>query len=247
MSAFRILNVRIDPVTIDEACAHAESALASGGVHRFATVNPEFVATARRDPEFAQVLESSALNLPDGVGITLAARLRGRPLPERVTGVELTQRLCARAAARGWRVFFLGAAEGVAARAGLLLQVRHPGLIIAGAHAGSPRAEDAADITARVRAAQPHLLFVAYGAPAQDLWLARHLDACVTKPAPQHGLIGMGVGGTFDYLAGVRPFAPAWVRRAGFEWLYRLIRQPQRWRRQLDLLRFAWWVLREGR
>ncbi len=245
MSAFRILNVRIDPVTHDEACARAETALAAGAVQRFATVNPEFVATARRDPEFARALESSALNLPDGVGITLAARLRGRPLPGRVTGVELTQRLCARAAAHGWRVFLLGAAEGVAARAGALLQERHPGLIIAGAHAGSPRSQDAADITARVRAAQPHLLFVAYGAPAQDLWLARHLDACVS--VPPHGLIGMGVGGTFDYLAGVRPYAPAWVRRTGFEWLYRLIRQPRRWRRQLDLLRFAWWVLREER
>ncbi len=247
MSAFRILNVRIDPVTYDEACARAETALASGAVQRFATINPEFVATARRDPEFAQVLESSALNLPDGVGITMAARLRGHPLPERVTGVELTQRLCARAAALGWRVFLLGAAEGVAARAGVLLQGRYPGLIIAGAHAGSPQPDAAAGIAARVRATQPHLLFVAYGAPAQDLWLARHLDACVSEPAPQHGLIGMGVGGTFDYLAGVRPFAPAWVRRAGFEWLYRLIRQPQRWRRQLDLLRFAWWVLREER
>lgn len=242
MSAFRILNVRIDPVTYDEACARAEAILAAGEVQRFATVNPEFVASARRDPEFARALESSALNLPDGVGITLAARLRGRPLPERVTGVALTQRLCARAAARGWRVFLLGAAEGVAARAGALLQERNPGLIIAGAHAGSPRPEDAAGITARVRAARPHLLFVAYGAPAQDLWLARHLAACVSDPP--HGLLGMGVGGTFDYLAGVRPYAPAWVRRSGFEWLYRLIQQPRRWRRQLDLVRFAWWVLR---
>jgi N-acetylglucosaminyldiphosphoundecaprenol N-acetyl-beta-D-mannosaminyltransferase len=109
-------------------------------------------------------------------------------------------------------------------------------MVVAGIHAGSPRPEDEDDIVARIRAQQPHVLFVAFGAPAQDHWIARNLE--------QMGVpVCMGVGGTFDYIAGIRPLAPTVLRRLGLEWLYRLITQPWRWRRMLALPRFAWRVL----
>ena len=102
------------------------------------------------------------------------------------------------------------------------------------------------DIKARIRAARPHLLFVAFGAPAQDLWLNRHLSDCRLRGEAASGLVGMGVGASFDYLTGVQRRAPPWVQHAGLEWLYRLIRQPWRLRRQMALPRFAALVMLES-
>jgi N-acetylglucosaminyldiphosphoundecaprenol N-acetyl-beta-D-mannosaminyltransferase len=234
--ALRILGIPIHDVTLDEAVEQAAAWVSEDGVHQIATVNPEFVMAARRDPAFRAVLEGADLCLPDGVGITLAARYLGRSLRERVAGVDLAEALAARAAREGWRLFLLGAAPGVADRAASVLAARYPGLTIAGTHAGSPRQEEEDDIVRRVREAGADILLVAYGAPAQDLWLARNLAQTGAK-------VGVGVGGAFDYIAGVVPRAPRWMRRAGLEWLYRLIRQPWRWRRQRVLPLYALLVL----
>lgn len=238
LPALRILGIPIHDVTLEEAVAWAGTWVAEGGPHQMATVNPEFVMTARRDPAFRDVLERADLCLPDGVGITLAARYLGRPLRERVAGVDLVEALAARGAAEGWRIFLLGAAPGVAEQAAAVLKARHPGLAIAGTYAGSPRPEEEEDIVQRVRAARTDILLVAYGAPAQDLWLARNLARTGAK-------VGVGVGGALDYIAGIVPRAPRWMRRIGLEWLYRLVRQPWRWRRQRVLPLYALLVLLE--
>lgn len=235
-----ILGVRVDDVTYHEACDIAESLIRRGGVHQFATVNPEFVMAARDDDEFREVLASTALNVPDGAGVVWAAGRRGVKLRERVAGVDLMRALCALAARHRWRVFFLGAQPGVAERAAAALVLAHPGLMVAGAYAGSPRREEEMAIVARVRAARPQLLFVAYGAPAQDKWLARNLPLLAPGAGDDaDGIVGMGVGGAFDFIAGVQKRAPEWMQRANLEWLYRLMRQPWRWRRQTALIRFA--------
>lgn len=234
--ALHVLGVPIHDVTYDEALDHVAVWIDRGGPHQIGTVNPEFVMTARRTPAFRAVLQRADLCLPDGVGIMLAARYLGHPLRERVAGVDLVKRLAGRAARAGWRLFLLGAAPGVAERAADVLRQRSPGVTICGTYAGSPAPEAAAEIAARVRAAQTDVLLVAYGAPAQDLWIARHL--------PRTGAaVGIGIGGAFDYLAGVTQRAPRWIRRLGFEWLHRLIQQPWRWRRQLALPHFALLVL----
>ncbi len=234
--ALRILGIPIHDVTLEEAVEQAAVWVKEGNAHQMATVNPEFVMAARRDPAFRAVLEGADLCLPDGVGITLAARYLGRPLRERVAGVDLVEAVAARAARDGWRVFFLGAAPGVADRAASILAARYPGLTVAGTYAGSPRREEEDDIVQKVREAGADVLLVAYGAPAQDLWLARNLARTGAK-------VGVGVGGAFDYIAGVVPRAPRWMRRVGLEWLYRLIRQPWRWRRQRVLPLYALLVL----
>lgn len=232
----RILGVRVHDVTMGEALRIVEAFLARGQPSQICTVNPEFVMRARRDPAFFRTLENAGLNVPDGVGLLWAGRILKQPLRERVPGVELMEALAARAAERGWRVFLLGAAEGVADRAAAVLQARYPGLVVAGTFAGSPRPEDAPAILERLRKARPDLLFVAYGAPQQDLWIARYqLELGVP--------VAMGVGGAFDFIAGVVPRAPRWMREAGLEWLYRLIRQPWRWRRMLALPQFVLAVL----
>jgi len=245
-----VLGVRVDDVTYGEACDIAEALIRRGGAHQFTTVNPEFVMAAQDDEEFHNVLANAALNVPDGAGVVWAARRRGLTLRERVAGVDLMLALCALASRQGWRVFFLGARPGVAERAAAQIVLTYPGLTVAGTYAGTPHRAEELPIVERVRAARPHLLFVAYGAPAQDKWLARNLPlissgAAVGKEGG-HGIVGMGVGGAFDFIAGVQKRAPAWMQQANLEWLYRLVRQPWRWRRQMALVRFVMSVMLES-
>ncbi len=226
----------VHDVTMAETLALIAQWIDTGGVHQIATVNPEFLMKARRDPDFRATLQRAALCIPDGIGVLWAARMRGKKLRERVAGSDLVPLLSAEAARQGWRVFYLGAAPGVAEKAAAILAARYPGLIVAGCYAGSPAPEDENDIVARVRAAQADILLVAYGAPKQDLWLDRNLARTGTA-------VGIGVGGSFDFIAGVSRRAPRWVQRLGLEWLDRLVREPWRWRRQLALPHFAWLVL----
>jgi N-acetylglucosaminyldiphosphoundecaprenol N-acetyl-beta-D-mannosaminyltransferase len=237
----RILGVAVDDLTEDEALARIGQFVAAGAPHQVVTVNPEFVMEARRNGAFRRVLAAADLATPDGFGLLLVARWRGTPFRGRVTGVALVERIAAAAAERGWSLFLLGAAPGVAEQAAGVLQRAHPGLRVAGCYAGSPRPADEPEIRARVGAARPDVLLVAYGHPAQDLWIARN--------QPLLGVpVAIGVGGVFDYLAGVVPLAPAWMRRVGLEWLYRLIRQPWRWRRIVTAVPlFLWAALREPR
>jgi N-acetylglucosaminyldiphosphoundecaprenol N-acetyl-beta-D-mannosaminyltransferase len=234
-----ILGVAVDDVTEEEVLARIAGFIAAGGSHQIATVNPEFVMAARRNAAFRAALAQADITTPDGFGLLLVARWRGTPFRGRVTGVDLVRRIAAVGAARGWSLFLLGAAPGIAERAAAVLQRTYPGLRIAGCYAGSPRAEDEPAIQALVAAARPDVLLVAYGHPAQELWIARN--------QPQLGVpVAIGVGGVFDYLSGALPRAPTWMRRLGMEWLYRLIRQPQRWRRILVAVPlFLWAAWRE--
>jgi N-acetylglucosaminyldiphosphoundecaprenol N-acetyl-beta-D-mannosaminyltransferase len=234
----RILGVRVHAVTYETLLDSIAGFVEARGPHHICTVNPEFVMEARRNPPFAAVLEGADLCLPDGVGLLWAARRGGRPLPERVTGSDGLPLIARRAAERGWRIFFLGAAPGVAQAAADRLVGLYPGLQVAGAYAGSPADADGDFIVACVRAASPDILFVAFGAPRQDLWIAKYREALQVP-------VMMGVGGSLDFIVGVQKRAPRWLQRLGLEWFYRLITQPWRWRRQLALPRFAWAVLRD--
>jgi N-acetylglucosaminyldiphosphoundecaprenol N-acetyl-beta-D-mannosaminyltransferase len=236
--AIHILGIRVDNVSMAEAVERTIGFAASGQFHQVATVNPEFIVAAQRNPDFAGVLNGSDLAVPDGVGLIVAARWRRHPLSERVPGVELVEQVAARAAKQGLRIYLLGAQPGIAAAAAQRLQERCPGLVVAGTFSGSPRLEDEEAILTRLQEAQPHILFVAYGAPQQDLWIARNRSRLGAG-------VAMGVGGAFDFIAGHSRRAPDWVRRLGLEWLHRLIREPWRWRRMLALPRFALAVIRE--
>ena len=224
VSSVTILGVRVDAVTMPQTLAWVEAAVATRQPRQICTANPEFVMTARRDPEFKRVLSGADLVLPDGVGLLWAARWAGARLPERVAGSDLIYRLAEQAGQRGWRIYLLGAAEGVAQAAAERLQGLYPGLVIAGTAAGDPGPAAAGALVAGVRAAQPDVLLVAYGAPAQDMWIAQHREALGVP-------VSLGVGGSFDFVAGVAQRAPVWVQRLGLEWLHRLWRQPWRARR----------------
>ena len=238
MASTEILGVRVDDATYAELLADVDAYVLSGQPHQVATLNPEMLVAAHDDPAFRSILNRCDLNVPDGVGLMWAARLLGHPLRARVTGSDSIYRLAAHCSARGYRPFYLGAAPGVADLVAERLARAHAGLEVAGAYAGSPRAEDEAVTIAQVRAARPDLLFVAYGVPTEEEWIAGNRDRLRVP-------VMVGVGGTFDFVAGVARRAPAWMQRLGLEWFYRLIREPWRWRRQLALLRFAWLVLRQ--
>ncbi len=236
-----LLGVRVDDVTMDEAVAAISGWLAVGGAHHVVTVNPEFVMAAQHDASFADVLRRSDLAVPDGIGLQLAARWTGQRLRSRVPGVELCERLAQLSQRHGWRLFLLGAGPGIAQATAAVLERRFPGVMIAGCLAGSPRVEDEPALRDAILAARPDILLVAFGAPAQDLWIARN------QPLLQVP-VAIGVGGTFDYLSGNVVRAPRWMRRLGLEWLFRLVRQPWRWRRiWTAVVRFPIAMHRQGR
>jgi N-acetylglucosaminyldiphosphoundecaprenol N-acetyl-beta-D-mannosaminyltransferase len=235
-----VLGCRVDDLTMDEAVAECERLILAGRPAQVVTPNAEIVVAAGRHPELRDLINRSALSIPDGAGLLLAGRLLATPLREQVTGTDLCYRLAALAAARGYRLFLLGAGPGVAAAAAAALRRRHPDLEVAGTFAGRAGPEGDAETRAAVAAAgRVDVLMVAYGAPRQERWIARN-QAALGVP------LALGVGGVFDFMSGRVPRAPAWLRRAGFDWLYRLVRQPWRWRRQLALPRFVWLVARSA-
>ncbi len=233
----RILGAPVHAVTMADTLALVERFLTGSRLHQIATVNPEFVMAAQEDAEFRRVLETADLCIPDGVGLLWAARRQGRPLPERVAGSDLVYEIARLAAAKGWRLFLLGAAAGVAEEAGAILQARYPGLAIAGTYAGSPDPAENEAIVGHINEAQAQIVYVAYGAPRQDKWIARN------RTALPDVRLAMGVGGSLDFITGRAKRPPRWAQRAGVEWLVRLIQEPWRWRRMLALPRFAVKVL----
>ena len=236
MSSIEILGVRVDDATYDLLMQRIDTFVDRASPHQIVTLNPEMLVFAHDDPALRQMLNDGDLNVADGTGVMLAARLLGHPLRQRITGSDGIYRLAAHCADRGYRLYLLGGAPGVAEVAADRLVTAYPGLQIAGTFAGSPHSQDRDQIVARIRAAAPHLLLVAYGVPAEERWIARNREL-LGVPAM------IGVGGAFDFVAGVTRRAPGWMRRAGLEWLHRLLRQPWRWRRQLALLRFVRLIL----
>jgi N-acetylglucosaminyldiphosphoundecaprenol N-acetyl-beta-D-mannosaminyltransferase len=235
-SSVEILGIRVDDITTAEMLVALEEFVRAGdGGHQISTVNVEYLMLARRDSEFAQAVRGSAQRVPDSAGILWAARWLGHPLRERVTGsdgIYAVARLCAR---EGFRLFLLGAGEGVAERVAGILQERMPGLCVCGALSGSPLPEYELELAARVRQSQADVLLVAYPSAPQEKWIARNLERTGVS-------VAMGVGAAFDFCAGIQVRAPRWMQRVGLEWFYRLLRQPWRWRRMLALPQAAWLV-----
>jgi N-acetylglucosaminyldiphosphoundecaprenol N-acetyl-beta-D-mannosaminyltransferase len=239
VTRFTLLGVPVDPLTEAEAVEWVGHAIEVGRPRVVISVNPERIMHARRDPQYGAVLEGADLALADGAGVLWAARRLGHPLPARVAGVDFVRALAARGALEGWPFFFLGGAPGVAEAAGRALREAYPGFILAGTHAGSPDPSSDATTAAAVRSSGAQVLLLAYGAAAEEAWLARNLGRSGAS-------VGMGVGGAFDFISGRTRRAPRWMRERGLEWLHRLSREPWRWRRMLALPRFVIRVMLEG-
>jgi N-acetylglucosaminyldiphosphoundecaprenol N-acetyl-beta-D-mannosaminyltransferase len=225
-----LLGTRIDRIRMGALEHWLESFMLSHQPHQIITANLDFIAIARRQPAFAMLIEGADLVVCDGKPLQWASRLQGEPIPNRVTGMDLVLRTALLSVERGYRIFFLGAAPGVAERAADGLRRLFPGVVIVGSYSpplGPIDDEENDRMVERVRAARPDALFVALGAPRQDYWIQRNL-AAVNVP------LCAGIGGVLNFLAGETRRAPEWIQRCGFEWAYRLMQEPSRlWRRYL--------------
>jgi N-acetylglucosaminyldiphosphoundecaprenol N-acetyl-beta-D-mannosaminyltransferase len=226
----RIGEVPIDVLTFEQAL-DAIVALATHGRGGYVvTPNIDHVVLADSNLDFRDAYEKASLSLVDGMPLLWASRLLGVPLPQKISGADLVEPLMQRAAKEGLRVYLLGAGPGVAQKAGEVLHARY-GVNIVGFDAPmlslSPDASETHDALERVRAARPHLLLVAFGAPKQEILMSRFRD--VYAPA-----VALGIGASLDFIAGTVQRAPKWMSNNGLEWAYRLTREPKRlWRRYL--------------
>ena len=222
--------VEIDPVTMNETVGYISSIMCEPWARtcHVVTVNAQFVQLARKEARFADLIRRAELSVADGVPLVWASRFLGEPLPERVNGTDLMVRLCEVAANNGNSVYFLGGLPGAAEMAAEKLQQRFPGFRVAGIDcpsfgfdSDSVLDEAASD---RVRQAQPDLVLVALGCPKAEYWIQQHLHL----PAK----VMVGVGGSFELVAGITKRAPLIFQKSGCEWLWRLIMEPRRlWKR----------------
>ncbi len=262
----KVLGIKVNFISLPQALIEVEKLVNYNKQGQISTPNPEHVVIAQNDYRMSQIINKSWLSVADGVGLVWAVKwLNCKLFPifpnlpkcflsfiskknkkdtqlKPLSGVDLMIELCQLAADKKWRVFLLGGKDRAAEIAALKLKMQNAKLNIK--YFQGPRnienetAAERAEAIRRINKFRPHLLFVAYGAPMQEKWIAANLPQLKIN-------VAMGVGGAFDYLAGRVQRAPQWLRRGGLEWLWRLIQEPWRWKRQLRLVKFVWLVLKE--
>lgn len=234
-----LLGVPVDLVTMREAVEICLSRVADpeGPPLRVLTLNPEMLMAARTDDELAVCFQGETMVVPDGTGILIAGVRRGWRGLHRIPGIDLLMHLVEEAALRSLPIFLYGGQPGVAESAAAVLTERFPGLVIGGTAHGFLTPDEASALPARVAAVNARFIFAALGVPRQEIWLQRNVAATGVS-------VGMGVGGSFDIIAGRVRRAPLFIRRLGLEWMFRVCLEPHRWRRLLILPRFLWRALR---
>lgn len=236
-----LLGIKINCISQKKAISLIKNWLKTDKQYQITTPNPEQIVLSNKDYRFKKILNKSALAIPDGIGILWAIKLLNPKLDrfERLSGTDLMLKICSLAANNGWRIFFLGGQNETAKNAAYNLRNKIKVSYSTGAKdikQLSPR-ENAA-IIKKINSFKPHFLFVAYGAPWQEKWIADNLKKLDAK-------VAIGVGGGLDYLAGKLKRAPEFIRKIGLEWLWRLIKQPWRITRQLALVKFVYLVIKQ--
>lgn len=250
-----IAGVRFDKATYEDVLTVVDSFVSTGrGAKLIVTPNPEMIVETQKDEEFRAILNDADLAVPDGIGILWAAYYLSLPtaksrfreklrllgslflvlfksrriksvLPQRVTGSDLLFKIVEASQKKGWRIFMLGAAPGVASIAIDRLIKKYPKAVFAGSFAGTPAVTHEDDLAELINRAEPDILFVAYGSPAQEKWIHRNLAKFETVKA------AIGVGGAIDFAAGRAKRAPKIFRTLGLEWFWRVLREPRRIKR----------------
>lgn len=230
-----ILGVPVDAVTMTEAVTRIEGFIKEGQPKLVATANAEMLMRATHDKELKNILCSADMVTPDGAGTVWAAHHLGHAMPERVAGYDMAQELMRLAPSRGYRLYFFGSAPGVAEKAKEKAEKLYPGIEIVGTRNGFFTEEDEPAIVSKIQAVHPDILLAALGVPKQEKWLQKYKDVLGVP-------VCIGVGGTFDVMAGVMKRAPRWMQRAKLEWLFRGMMQPKRAGRLLALPKFVFKV-----
>ncbi len=235
-----ILGIGVDSVNMVEAIAIIEEFIANGKPSIVVTADASGIVAAQTDEHWRKIMEDADLVTPDSVGVLWAAGKVGSPLEERVSGVDIVEKLAELSAKKGYRLYFLGAAPGVAQAAANALSSRFPGTVIGGVQDGYFSAAEVPEIVARIREVKPDVLFVAMGIPKQEMFITEHMNEIAAK-------VSIGVGGSFDVFSGNVKRAPKFVQNLRMEWLWRLIQNPRKWRKVATLPKFWWLVMRSGR
>lgn len=211
----------IDNLTMSETVERIAGFIQSGHSHQHVVVNVDKLVKASRDANLRSIINECSLINADGMPVVWTSRLLGRPLKERVTGVDLFDELMRESALRGWRVFLLGAEESVVTAVRRLYESQYPNLKIVGHRNGFWSGEQEAEVVEQIRICSPDLLFVAMGSPHKERFLKRCKDELRVP-------FSMGVGGTFDVVVGKVKRAPLWMQKVGLEWFYRFLQEPRR-------------------
>ncbi len=234
----RILGVPFSVMGMDETVSYCEDLIRTGSAHHVITANPEIVMLARKDEGLRNIIERAQLVTCDGTGIVWASKYTDFSAKERVAGFDLTMRLLNLCADRNFSVYFVGAKPEIIKQAVENVVKLLPNLQVAGYHHGYFRVGDEQKICDDIRDKQPTVLFVAMGAPKQEFWIAEHLPRLNVS-------LALGIGGSLDVLAGAVKRAPVFWQKIRLEWLYRLLKQPSRWKRMLVLPQFVYYVLQD--
>lgn len=230
-----ILGVKVDAVTMAQAVERVVDLIAEKNPSIIATANAEMLLNATHDAELKKILNAARLVVPDGAGTVWAARHLGKFMPERVAGFDLVQELMKIAPARDIKFFLFGASPGIADKAKLKAESLYPGIKIVGTRNGYFKPADEPEIISQIKNSRADILLAALGVPKQEKWLFKYKDELKIP-------VSIGVGGTFDVMAGVVKRAPLWMQKARLEWLFRAMLQPSRAGRLLALPKFVWKV-----
>jgi N-acetylglucosaminyldiphosphoundecaprenol N-acetyl-beta-D-mannosaminyltransferase len=235
-----ILGAPVAKLTMEETIDFLEAMLEKGKPGQIVTANAEILYKASRNPAHLSILRNAALVTADGSGALWASKYLGDPIAERVTGVDLFQAILPLAAERQWSVYFLGAEQAVLDLMIQKIREQYPELPVAGQRNGYFSRDEQQDLADEIHDSRARILFVAMGFPRQEEFIARYLDSMGVS-------LAIGVGGSFDVLAGKAPRAPDWFVRHGLEWLYRLFKEPRRVKRMTALPKFIFAVWRRGK
>ena len=228
-----ILGVRVDKITFKESLALSKRLIKSKGRHYIVTPNPEIIVAARKDSHYRDILNGSDLSIPDGIGLVVISNILGYALPERVTGIDLLEALVRESEKEGFNLFLLGGGVGVAEISARVLKERYPKLKIVGTFGGVATKKGDEETLNKIGKQQIDVLVVAYGPGKQEKWINRNLGKLDVR-------LAIGVGGALDFISGKKSRAPKFIQRIGMEWVFRLLKEPWRLKRQLALPIFAY-------
>ena len=229
-----VMGLKFDSVTMDEALSRAEALLRGEKAAYVVTPNAEIAYEALHDVQLREMLNGADLMLPDGAGVVLASKLLRTPVKQKVAGVDFAAGLLGILERNGQSLYLLGGKTGIGELAAQKMLEAHPQLRIAGIADGY--FQDEAPVIAKINASGADALFVCLGAPKQERFMVQHRQEL-------HVHLMAGLGGSLDAFAGTVQRAPAWMIRLNLEWLYRLIREPKRFRRMLRLPKYLWAVM----
>ncbi|WP_442601874.1 WecB/TagA/CpsF family glycosyltransferase [Paenibacillus sp. KN14-4R] len=231
----KIMGIPFPKITMDETLDKLSRVIEQNNseLYHVVTGNPEIVMACQHDRQLRSIIDEAGLITADGIGIVMVSQIRGGSLPERVTGCDLLFKLLEEGNKKSWSFYLLGADEATSKKSAEVIAQTYPNVSVVGRHHGYFKPEEDLEIVNEIQSLAPDFLIVALGAPYAERWIHKYKDDLNAR-------VAIGVGGSLDVLAGKVKRAPQLWQKLHMEWLYRLMKQPSRWRRQLILPRFAW-------